>query len=82
MRKDSKVSKTFWNDVPLEMLKSLEVQAQVNGKWVSVYSLEKNRTRLIKFHFDRVNTTAVRIRMKETYGHKNVRLFEVRCYET
>ena len=82
MRKDSKVSETFWNDVPHELLKSLEVEARVKGKWVSLSSLEKNRTRLIKFKFDRLKTTAVRIQMKETYGYKNAKLFEVRCYES
>lgn len=82
MRKDSKVSETFWNDVPHELLKSLEIEARVKGKWVSLSSLEKNRTRLIKFKFDRLKTTAVRIQMKETYGYKNAKLFEVRCYES
>jgi hypothetical protein len=82
MRKDSKVSATFWNDIPQELLKSLQIEARVKGKWVGLSSLEKNRTRLIKFKFDRLQTTAVRIQMKETYGHKNAKLFEVRCYES
>ena len=81
MRKDSRVSDTFWNDVPHELLKSLEVEARVNGKWVTLGSLDKNRTRLIKFRFNRLKTTAVRIRVKETYGDENAKLFEVRCYE-
>ena len=82
MRKDSRVSETFWNDIPRELLKSLKVEGRVNDKWVSLGSLEKNRTRLIKFQFDSLKTTAIRIHMKETYGHKNAKLFEVRCYES
>jgi len=82
MRKDSKVSATFRNDVPPELLKSLDVAARVKGKWVNQGSTEENRTRLIKFSFARVKTTALRIRLKETYGHKNAKLFEVRCYES
>jgi len=82
MRKDSKVNETFTNTVPEELLKSLEVEARVKGKWVNLGSLEKNQRRLIKFQFDKLKTTAVRIRMKETYGHKNAKLFEVRCYES
>jgi len=82
MRKDSRVSETFWNDVPRELLKSLKVEGRVKGKWVSLGSLEKNRRRLIKFQFDSLKTTAVRIQMKETYGYKNAKLFEVRCYES
>lgn len=81
MRKDSRVSATFRNDVPTELLKSLEVEARVRGQWVSVGAQTNNRTRLIKFHFDPVTATAVRLRLKETYGHPNVKLFEVRCYE-
>lgn len=82
MRKDSKVSATFWNDVPAELLKSLDIAVRTNGKWVNQGSVAQNRTRLIKFKFARVQTTALRIRLKETYGHKNAKLFEVRCYDS
>ena len=81
MRKDHKENATFGTTVPPEMLKSLELKARVKDKWVSLGSLKKNRTRLIKFQFESLKTTAVRIQMKETYGHKNAKLFEVRCYE-
>ena len=82
MRKDSKVNATFTNTVPEEQLKALELEALVDGKWVSLGSNEKNRTRLIEFRFDRLTTTTVRIVMKETYGCPDARLFEVRCYES
>jgi len=82
MRKDSRVSATFWNDVPIELLKSLAVEARVKDKWVSLYSLRNNQRRLIKFQFDSIKTTAIRIQMNETYGHKNAKLFEIRCYES
>jgi len=36
---------------------------------------------LIKMDFEKVKTTAVRIGLKETYGHPTAKLFEVRCYE-
>jgi hypothetical protein len=82
MRKDSKVSSTFWNDVPPELLRSLDIAVRIHGQWEGLGSVEENRTRLIKFMFPRIKTAALRIRMRETYGHKNVRLFEVRCYES
>ncbi|MDZ8117608.1 FAD-dependent oxidoreductase [Pontiella sp. NLcol2] len=81
MRKDSKVSFNYWNDVPVELLKSLDVEARVNGKWVKVGSNHDNRRRLIKFDFDPVRTSGIRINLKETYGAPNAKLFEVRCYE-
>ncbi|MBT4500157.1 MAG: FAD-dependent oxidoreductase [Gemmatimonadetes bacterium] len=80
MRKDSRVSETFWNDIPHELLKSLEVEAKVQGEWIRVGARDENRTRLIKFRFDQVQATAIRIRMMETYGVDTARLFEVRCY--
>lgn len=82
MRKDSKVSETFWNDVPTELMKSLDLEARVNGRWIKLGAIDKNKTRLIKFDFAQIKATAVRIRMKETYGAKNAKLFEVRCYES
>lgn len=82
MRKDSRNNATFTNTVPEELLKSLEVEARIKGKWVKIGSTDKNRTRLIKFAFDQIETTAIRIRLKETYGARNAKLFEIRCYET
>lgn len=80
MRKDSAVSEKATNTVPVELLKSLELEARVQGKWRKVGSLENNQRRLIKFRFDQLKTTAIRITMKETYGAANVKLFEIRSY--
>jgi hypothetical protein len=80
MRKDSANSGIYRNGVPPEMLKSLELEARVSGKWMSLGAIDRNRTRLIKFNFEEVRTTAVRLRMKETYGHEHAKLFEIRCY--
>ena len=54
----------------------------MNGKWIKVGSEDDNRTRLIKFHFDQIRTSGIRINLKETYGAPNAKLFEVRCYES
>jgi len=68
-------------DIPPELLKSLTAEARVDGNWVEIGSIDKNRTRLIRMAFEKVKTTAVRIRLKETHGHPTVKLFEVRCYD-
>jgi hypothetical protein len=68
-------------EVPPELLKSLTAEARVDGKWVQIGSIDQNRTRLIKMDFETVKTTAVRVRLRETYGHPTAKLFEVRCYE-
>lgn len=79
MRKTAAPNHT--RDVPPELLKSLSAEARVDGKWAKIASVDNNRTRLIKMRFDPVKATAVRIRLKETYGHPHAKLFEVRCYE-
>ena len=72
--------KNHTTQIPPELLKTLDVEARVNGSWVKVGEKQKNLTRLIKFSFDEVKVTAIKITMKETYGHENAKLFEVRCY--
>ncbi|MEO9476589.1 MAG: FAD-dependent oxidoreductase [Cyclobacteriaceae bacterium] len=80
MLKGSPVDKTHTNTVPEELIKSLELEARIKGQWSNLGSIEKNKKRLIKFHFDTIKTTAIRIKIKETYGKPQARLHEVRCY--
>lgn len=80
MRHDSKVSKSFINSVPEELLKTLEAEVRVKGKWKRIGEIDNNKRRLIKFGFGPDKVSAVRIRLKETYGAENAKLFEVRCY--
>jgi hypothetical protein len=68
--------------VPPELVKALTIEAMVNGAWIPVAAVENNLTRRIKTDFTKVKTTAVRIKVKETWGHPTVKLFEVRCYES
>ncbi|GAA3617399.1 FAD-dependent oxidoreductase [Flavivirga amylovorans] len=70
----------FIETVPPELTKSLYVEARVNGAWVKVGEVIKNRRRLIKFSFDSVRATAVKVVLTETYGVEVGRLYEVRCY--
>lgn len=66
--------------VPPELLKNLIVEARVNGAWVEVGRVNNNITRLIKMKFPTVKASAVRIKLIDTWGYENVKLFEVRCY--
>ncbi|MEM6801147.1 MAG: FAD-dependent oxidoreductase [Bacteroidota bacterium] len=81
LRRDSLENKAYGTQVPPELLKTAELEVRVKGKWKKLAALEYNRTRLIKFSFDPVETTAIRILLLETYGASDVKLFEVRCYE-
>jgi hypothetical protein len=80
MRKDSRNDELFSNHVPKELLKTLHFEARVNGQWKSLGSITENRTRLIKHRFKTIKTTAIKVQFKKTYGAKNAKLFELRCY--
>lgn len=80
MLKSHRDDRSYAAGVPKEMLKALDVEARVNGEWIQLGRLENNKTRLIKLRFDQVDADAVRLRLKETYGAENAKLFEVRCY--
>ncbi|VGO18721.1 hypothetical protein SCARR_00774 [Pontiella sulfatireligans] len=82
MLKTPRETESYTSTVPKEMLKAIELEACVNGEWIKLGELDNNRTRLIKFRFEKVEASAVRIRLKETYGAANAKLFEVRCYES
>lgn len=82
LRRIYSLNEKYTNTVPVEMLKSLDIEARVKGKWVKIGTNAENKRRLIKFDFDQIKTTAIRINIKETYGEKDAKLFEIRCYES
>ncbi|PKQ61031.1 FAD-binding dehydrogenase [Labilibaculum filiforme] len=82
MLKESLSDEAHTNTVPKELLKSLKVEARVNGEWIDFGSIDKNKKRLIKFQSEQIKTTAIRVTLNETYGVKNAKLFEIRCYKS
>ena len=80
MLKESLNDDTHTNTVPPELLKTIELEARVDGKWVELGRIVKNRKRLIKFQFESLKTTAIGLILKETYGSTKAMLFEIRCY--
>ncbi|OHX64624.1 FAD-dependent oxidoreductase [Flammeovirga pacifica] len=80
LRRDSLEDKIYTTQIPPELMKALDVEVRVKGKWQKVGTISNNKTRLIQFDFTSVETTAVRIQLHETYGAKNAKLFEVRAY--
>ncbi|BAX79080.1 FAD-dependent oxidoreductase [Labilibaculum antarcticum] len=67
-------------DVPPELIKTASVEARIKGQWIEVAQINENITRVIKTSFNQVKTTAIRVKLKETWGYKNAKLFEIRCY--
>lgn len=82
LRHDSRSDDNFGTSVPPELLKSLQLEARVKGKWITIGTIEDNNRRLIKFHFEPLTVSAIRIKLKETYGAEVGRLYEVRCYNS
>ena len=66
--------------IPPELVKKLSVEVRVKGDWVEVGKVVYNLTRLVKVNFNETKTTAVRVKLKETHGEANVKMFEIRCY--
>jgi len=66
--------------VPPQLIKSLAVEALIDGEWVDVASADNIIRRLQNLTFHSITTTALRVVVKETYGHPNAKLFEVRGY--
>lgn len=81
MLKNTRENEAYTTIVPPELLKHLELFLQINGKWSKIDVLDNNQRRLIKFHFEPTQVSGFKLKMKETYGAKNVKLYEVRCYK-
>ncbi|MCL7762986.1 FAD-dependent oxidoreductase [Polaribacter sp. Z014] len=66
--------------VPPELVKDFTVEARIQGSWKEVGKKEYNITRLVKINFDEIAATAIRLKLKNTHGKENIRMYEVRCY--
>ncbi|TNJ42397.1 FAD-dependent oxidoreductase [Tamlana fucoidanivorans] len=80
MLKNTRENQAYTTIIPPELLKSVSLELKIDGEWVDYGTQDNNQKRLIKFNFEQVEITAFRITCHETYGAKNVKLFEVRCY--
>lgn len=80
MHKNPERNKEQVMAVPPELVKTFTVEGRVNGSWVELATVKENKTRLVKASFNAVKTTAIRVKLKETHGAKNVKVFEIRCY--
>ncbi|MFR9578771.1 MAG: FAD-dependent oxidoreductase [Rikenellaceae bacterium] len=66
--------------LPLEMVKSLSVEALVGGVWQQVAQVDNNIYRLIKLPFESLKSSSLRVKFHESYGEPRIKIFEVRCY--
>ncbi len=66
--------------LPPELVKSLAIEAKIDGEWKEVASIDDNITRYLAVDIDNIETKALRIKLKETHGAENIKMFELRCY--
>lgn len=66
--------------LPPEMLKTLRVEAFIEGAWREIAKKDNNLHRLIQLNFSTIKTDALRIHLMETWGKENIKIFEVRTY--
>ncbi|MFI3332609.1 MAG: FAD-dependent oxidoreductase [Rikenellaceae bacterium] len=66
--------------IPQELVRSLTIEAQVNGEWQEVAKVEDNIRSYLPVTFGQIETQRVRVSLHDTYGATDVKLFELRCY--
>ncbi|MBN1672975.1 MAG: FAD-dependent oxidoreductase [Kiritimatiellae bacterium] len=80
MSRHQSLRKQMAPGAPAELVRSLRVEAWLNGGWRGVGEADSIRTRRVRCAFPAVETDRVRIRFERAYGHPNARVFEVRAY--
>ncbi len=72
--------KNMIQGLPPEILKSVSVEAFIDGAWKEIAKKDNNIHRLIQLNFATIKTDALRINLLETWGKESIKLFEVRSY--
>lgn len=69
--------------VPAELVKNFSIRLLRDGKEVACRTVADNHQRHVVVNFDRTCVCdTVEIRIRETNGYKNAKIFEVRVYDT
>jgi len=63
-----------------ETVADYEIQAEIDGQWQSIISVQGNYLRLARHEIAPVKTRRIRLTLKRTHGDALGRVFEVRCY--
>ncbi len=62
--------------MPVELVKKVSVEAEVNGVWKELTEIDNNLHRLIKLEFSPVRTSKIRLNLKETYSASDIKLLK------
>ena len=78
---DPKLSSARQYARPKELVKAYEVEGLSDGKWMRLAGDGNNQLRHRVHTFPAVKIGALRVTVKETWGDKSARIFEIRAYE-
>ncbi|MFI3306700.1 MAG: FAD-dependent oxidoreductase [Rikenellaceae bacterium] len=66
--------------LPPELVKSFSVDAMIDGEWQQVASVEDNIVRYVVVELNDLTTSSLRIRLHETYGAKDIKVYQLGVY--
>lgn len=66
--------------VPPELVRSFRVEAKIDGEWIEVANVEDNLVRYVKVDLGKIKTNAMRIRLQDTYGANNIKMYHLGLY--
>jgi hypothetical protein len=68
-------------ETPAELVKGFDVEAEVDGRWVTVHHEDDNRQRLRTVRFEDLKATALRLTPLSTHGAPEARVFTMAVNE-
>ncbi|MFR9495994.1 MAG: FAD-dependent oxidoreductase [Rikenellaceae bacterium] len=80
MHKNQTKYKVGERQIPQELVRSLTIEAQIDGQWQVISEIKDNIRSYVPVTFSQVTTSKVRILLHDTHGATDIKLFELRCY--
>lgn len=66
--------------IPPELVRSFTVEAKVGKEWQEVAKVEENIVRYVVVDLDEITTDALRVRLHDTYGENNIKMYHLGVY--
>ncbi|MFR9519384.1 MAG: FAD-dependent oxidoreductase [Rikenellaceae bacterium] len=66
--------------VPPELVRSFTIEAKIGKEWQQVAKVEENIVRYVRVDLEQVKTDAIRVRLHDTYGDNNIKMYHLGIY--
>ncbi|MFR9524084.1 MAG: FAD-dependent oxidoreductase [Rikenellaceae bacterium] len=80
MHKDPKKNINQIPGIPPELVRSFSVEAKIDGQWQEVATIKENIVRYVVVELGDIKTDALRIKLHDTYGANNIKMYHVGVY--